>query len=83
MRQLSPQAADVLDKALALSSQERGMVIDRLVESLDEGPPDEGIEEAWDEEIRRRVEEIDAGRAEMIPLEEVRRRIVAKTRDEP
>lgn len=83
MRQMSPQAADVLDKALALSSQERGMVIDRLVESLDEGPPDEGIEEAWDEEIRRRVEEIDAGRAEMIPLEEVRRRIVAKTRDEP
>lgn len=83
MRQMSPQAADVLDKALALSSQERGMVIDRLVESLDEDPPDEGVEEAWDEEIRRRVEEIDAGRAEMIPLEEVRRRIVAKTRNEP
>ena len=83
MREMSPQAADVLDKALALSSQERGMVIDRLVESLDEGPPDEGVEEAWDEEVRRRVEEIDAGRAEMIPLEEVRRRIVAKRRNEP
>jgi putative addiction module component (TIGR02574 family) len=82
MRQLSPQAAEVLDKALALSSQERGLLIDRLVESLDEGPPDEGVEEAWKIEIKRRVDDIDAGKADMMPLEEVRRRIGAKRRDE-
>jgi hypothetical protein len=38
MPRLTPQAAEVLDKALALSSDERGLLIDRLVESLEDEP---------------------------------------------
>ena len=71
MPQMSPQAAEILDKALALSSHERGMLIGRLVESLDDGPPDEGVEEAWAAEIKRRVDEIRSGKVKLIPGEEM------------
>jgi hypothetical protein len=46
MPQMNQKVAEVLDKALALSSQERGLLIGRLVESLDDAPPDEGVDEA-------------------------------------
>ena len=49
MPQLTPQVSEVLEKALALSTQERGLLIDHLIESLDEGHAEEGVEEAWDE----------------------------------
>ena len=75
MPQLTPQVSEVLEKALALSSQDRGLIIDRLIESLDDEPADEGVEAAWSEEIKRRVEEIQSGKVEMIPGEEVGRRL--------
>ena len=59
--------------ALALSIKERGELAHRLIVSLDgepEGTPEE-IAQAWDEEIARRVAEIDAGTAVLIPQEEV------------
>jgi hypothetical protein len=55
MAQITPQVSKVLEKALTLSTQEHGVFIDRLIESLDEDPPEEGVEEAWAEEIKRRV----------------------------
>jgi putative addiction module component (TIGR02574 family) len=78
MAQMTPQVSEVLEKALSLSPQERGLLIDRLVDSLDEGPAEEGVEEAWDEEIKRRVNDIRSGKVEMIPGEEVRRRLAAR-----
>lgn len=78
MAQMTPQVSDVLEKALQLSTQERGLLIDRLIESLDDEVED-SAEQAWDDEIKRRVEEIRSGKAEMIPGEEVRRRLAART----
>jgi putative addiction module component (TIGR02574 family) len=78
MAQMTPQVSEVLEKALSLSPQERGLLIDRLVDSLDEGPAEEGVEEAWAEEIKRRVNDIRSGKVEMIPGEEVRRRLAAR-----
>ena len=72
MAQMTPQVSEVLEKALTLSTQERGLLIDRLIESLDEGPVEEGVEEAWAEEIKHRVDDIRSGKAEMIPGEKVR-----------
>jgi len=37
MAEMTPQVSEVLEKALALSTQERGLLIDHLIESLDEG----------------------------------------------
>jgi putative addiction module component (TIGR02574 family) len=59
--------------ALALPIKERGELAHRLIVSLDgepEGTPEE-IAQAWDEEIARRVAEIDAGTAVLIPQEDV------------
>jgi putative addiction module component (TIGR02574 family) len=78
MAQMTPQVSEVLERALALSTQDRGLIIDRLIESLDEGCAEEGVEEAWAGEIKNRVDEIRAGKAEMIPGGEVRRRLAAR-----
>jgi putative addiction module component (TIGR02574 family) len=78
MPQLTPQVSEVLEKALALSTQDRGLIISRLIESLDEGPAEEGVEAAWSDEIKRRVEEIQSGKVKMIPGEEVDRRLAAR-----
>jgi hypothetical protein len=41
MAEMTPQVSEVLEKALTLSTQERGLLIDRLIESLDEGLAEE------------------------------------------
>ena len=71
MAPVTPQVSELLEKALALSTQERGLLIDRLVASLDEEPAEEGVEAAWDEEIKRRVDDIRSGRVKTIPGEQV------------
>ena len=65
---------DIEAQALQLPLQERGRLADRLVQSLDPEPDDtpENIAKAWDVEIARRIEEMDAGRTESIPYEQVR-----------
>jgi putative addiction module component (TIGR02574 family) len=75
MPQMTPQVSEVLEKALALSTQERGLIIDRLIESLDDEPAEKGVEAAWSDEIKHRVEDIRSGKVEMIPGEEVDRRL--------
>ena len=71
MAQVTPQLSELLEKALALSTQDRGLLIDRLIASLDDEPAEQGIEAAWDEEIKRRVDDIRSGRVKTIPGEQV------------
>ena len=78
MAEITPQMSEVLEKALALSTQERGLVIDRLIASLDEAPAGDGVEEAWAEEIKRRVDDIQSGKAKMISYGEIRRHHAAR-----
>jgi putative addiction module component (TIGR02574 family) len=78
MAQMTPEVSRILEQALTLSTQERGLIIDRLSESLDDEPAEEGAEEAWASEIKRRVEDIRSGKVEMIPGEEVLRRLKKK-----
>lgn len=81
MAPITPQVSELLEKALALSTHERGQLIDRLVESLDEAHAEEGVEAAWDEEIKRRVDDIRSGRVKTIPGEQVLGRLKARLRD--
>ncbi len=82
MAEMTPQVSEVLEKALALSTQERGRLIDHLIESLDEGPVEEGVEEAWGEEIKSRVDDIRSGKVKMIPGEQVLRELAQEFPDE-
>ena len=36
------------------------------------------VEDAWNEEIARRIQDLDSGKAKTIPLDEVRCRVSAK-----
>jgi putative addiction module component (TIGR02574 family) len=60
--QMSPQASEWLEKALALSHHERRLLVDGLVASLASESADEKVEAAWSEEVRRRVNAIRSGR---------------------
>lgn len=64
---------DLENQALQLSPKERGELIHRLIVSLEGEPEDtpEAIAKAWDEEIARRVADMDAGKTVWIPAEEV------------
>ena len=72
---MTQEVAELLKKALTLPPEARAALAGSLLESLDDEPADEGVEAAWDEEIKRRIEEIDSGKVQMIPYEEVRRRL--------
>jgi putative addiction module component (TIGR02574 family) len=71
MAQMTPQVAELLEKALELSTQERGWLASRLIRSLDDEPAEEGVEAAWEDEIKRRVEDIRSGRGKTIPGDQV------------
>jgi putative addiction module component (TIGR02574 family) len=81
MPSMSRHAAEVLDKALSLSSHERGLLIDRLIDSLDNSPPESGVEEAWATEIKRRVDEIRSGKVKLVPAHEMRKWFAERVRD--
>ena len=61
------------NQALQLSPKDRSELIHRLIISLDGAPEEspEVIAKAWDEEIARRVADMEAGRTKWIPAEEV------------
>jgi putative addiction module component (TIGR02574 family) len=56
-------------KARALSPEERIRLAEELLATVQEVDPQ--VEAAWDEEIKRRIEEIDSGKAKLIPAEDV------------
>lgn len=60
-------------EALELPIQQRAQLVKRLIESLDaEAQEDPAVvEQAWEDEIRRRVAEMEAGTAEFFPAEQV------------
>lgn len=68
-------------EALELSSQERAQLAHRLLVSLDEDVDDPAeVDRAWEEEIRRRLSEVDAGTAELVPAEQVFSELRARNR---
>ncbi|WP_248885551.1 addiction module protein [Acidithiobacillus acidisediminis] len=64
---------EIENQALQLSPHERSELAHRLIVSLEEEPEDspETIAKAWDEEIARRVADLEAGHTQWIPAEKV------------
>ena len=62
---------ELYEQASHLPAEDRAELAGRLLESID-GPPDEGVEEAWASEIERRMTDYRAGRVKTIPWSEVR-----------
>jgi len=68
----------ILNDALMLPTADRGRLIQRLIESLDDGDDEPDAQDAWAEVIARRLEDLDAGRAKVIDG----RAAIAKARQE-
>ncbi len=62
---------ELYEQASHLPAKDRAELAGMLLESIDD-PADEGVEEAWAEEIGRRMAEYRAGKAKTIPWSEVR-----------
>jgi len=69
----------VLGQALRMSEEERAEIAEKLIASLEDSP-DIDVEQAWQEEVRRRISDLESGNAVSIPWEEVRRRMRNKAR---
>tara|TARA_R100000353_G_scaffold89567_2_gene66231 strand:+ start:157 stop:399 length:243 start_codon:yes stop_codon:yes gene_type:complete len=65
------------DAALALSEAERAKLARDLIASLD-GPADDDVAEAWDIELCRRINEVEAGKAQLLDVEDVLARVRAR-----
>lgn len=69
---------EILNEAAKLPVRDRATLAGLLIESLDP-VLDSYVEEAWSEEIKRRVAEIEAGTADLVPWEEVRAELFRQT----
>ena len=60
---------EILEQAKELKPEERFMIVEGLLNSLDE--PDRKIDEIWAEEAEKRLNAYRNGRLEGIPMEEI------------
>ena len=64
---MSSQLEIVEEQALKLTDEERAYLANRLIASIFE---DHEIEDAWAAEVERRIEDIESGRATLVPAAE-------------
>ena len=60
---------EILSRALALKPEERFVIVEGLLKSLDE--PDRTVDEIWAEEAEKRLAAYRKGELEGVPMEEV------------
>ena len=60
---------DILEMAMKLKPEDRFLIIEGLIKSLDE--PDKNIDEIWAEEAEKRLKAYREGKLDTIPMEEV------------
>jgi putative addiction module component (TIGR02574 family) len=72
---MSPEVSDLLKRALALPVDEHAALANTLLDSLE--TQSQSVEEAWDEEVARRMEDLKAGKAVTVPWEQLHRELLA------
>jgi putative addiction module component (TIGR02574 family) len=73
---MSPDVSELLKKALALPAEARAALAGSLLESLDDSV-EASAEEEWNQEIARRIGELDSGTVKLVPWAEARRQVAA------
>ena len=64
-----PSTADIIHEAESLPVEERTVIVDSLLRSLN--PPDLEIDRKWAAVARRRLDELRSGHVQPVPGEEV------------
>lgn len=67
---MSDTVAELARRGRALSPEDRARLVDLLLDSLEESP-DPVVEEAWRQEIRRRIAAYERGEAKLFDADEV------------
>ena len=75
---MTTQTMEILDVVDSLPIDMKLELIDHLLESI--SPTNKEVEDAWKEEVERRIDEVESGKVKLIPLEEVRERFRARYR---
>jgi putative addiction module component (TIGR02574 family) len=68
-------AKEIIEATLKLDVRERARIAHEIIVSLDEEPAEEGVEQAWEEELARRAAEIDSGAVKLEPWSKVRQEL--------
>lgn len=76
---MSTSVDKILAQALQMPPKERAAVAERLIASLD-SEVDWDVEVAWQQEVQRRIEEINQGEVVCIPWEQVLHRLRENSR---
>jgi putative addiction module component (TIGR02574 family) len=71
---MSPEVSDLLKRALALPVDERAALANTLLDSLE--TTTQSVQEAWDEEVARRIEDLRAGKTVTVPWEQLHRELL-------
>ncbi len=79
---MNARAKKLVAEAMELSVEERAEIVHELLATLD-GEVEEGVEEAWAEEIERRIANAEAGIGASYDLDESLARIRANLRARP
>jgi putative addiction module component (TIGR02574 family) len=77
MAELSTEVSKILEQALALPVEEQEALAESLISNLS-GKVDQQVVAAWDDEVKKRIADLESGKAKTIPWEEVRQRNLAK-----
>jgi putative addiction module component (TIGR02574 family) len=76
---MTKRTQQVLREALQLPPRARADIAATLLHSLDE-TEDSQVEAAWADEIKRRIEDVEAGRVKLIPWQSAKRRLQLRIR---
>lgn len=71
---MTRSARELFDEAMRLDPAERATLLRLLIDTLD-SESEEGVEDAWHAEVKRRIMDLDSGAVEAIPWEELRARL--------
>ena len=66
--------AELSERARSLAPEDRARLAEELLASL-EGDQEPEVDAAWDEEVRKRIAEIEGGAVKLLPADEVFARV--------
>ncbi len=72
---MSPEVSDLLKRALALTVDERAALANTLLDNLEHA--DDSVQAAWDEEVARRMQDLELGKALTVPWEQLHQELLA------
>ena len=59
---------ELTERAKALPPEERARLAEELLATLDHS--EDGVEAVWDDEIRKRIDEVENGTVQLVPADE-------------